>query len=125
MATEEQVLAAAKVVLTAANAKPHTLQDLDDLDERPEYYTEVTVAQVVSDGPRRDDEPSERTQWRIVTRAVGERYVNAQLMRTRAAAMNGAALTVGDETFHAERSVSDDPIGPDNGWWSGTSEFTC
>lgn len=125
MPTETQVLAAVRAVLASAQAKPHTVADLTELDEAPAYYNEVSVYQILSGGPRRDDEPSERTQWRIVTRAVGKDYVNAQLMRSRAAVLNGAALTVDGETFHAERSLSDDPIGPDDGWWSGTSEFTC
>lgn len=124
MPTEAQVLAAVKTFLTAANAKPYTVADLANLSAPPAYYTEVHVAQRLSSGPRRS-RPAESTQWRILTRAVGQLYGNAQLMRSRAATLHEAALTVDGETFYVERSVSDDPIGPDDGWWSGTSEFTC
>lgn len=123
MATEAEHLAAVKAFLTTANAHPHTAQDLDDLDAPPSYYTEVMVSQRLSTGPRTDD-PSSRSEWRVLTRAVGQRYANAQLMRARAHALHGATLTVGGETFPVERSIDDDPIGPDDGWWSGTSEFT-
>lgn len=124
MATEAEHLAAVKAFLEAAGARPHTVQELDGLTSPPTYYTEVHVSQRLSTGPRTDD-PSTRTEWRILTRAVGQRYANAQLMRARAHALHGATLTVGGETFPVERSIDDDPIGPDDGWWSGTSEYVC
>jgi hypothetical protein len=55
---------------------------------------------------------------------VAKKYGNAQEMRKRAdAALQEAKVTVGGEDFFIERSVSDDPIGEDDGWWSGVSEF--
>lgn len=124
MPTEAQMLAAAKALLTTAGAKPYTLQEIEDASKPPAYYTEVSVYQRLGTGPGRA-RPAESSQWRILVRAVGQLYVNAQLMRANAAALHEATLTVDGETFYVERSVSDDPIGPDDGWWSGTSEFTC
>lgn len=124
MPTEAEVLASVKAFLAAANAKPYTVTDLQGLSAAPSYYTEVHVSQRLGSGPRRS-RPAESTQWRILVRSVGELYANAQLMRARSATLHEASLTVAGERFYVERSVSDDPIGPDDNWWSGTSEFIC
>lgn len=123
MATEAEHLAAVKALLNTAGARPHTAQDLADLDSPPTYYTEVTVTQRMGTGPRRSRQ-AQSTQWRIRCLTVGERYGNAQLMRARVEALHEATVTVGGEVFYIERAdVEHDPIGPDDGWWSGTSEF--
>lgn len=122
MATEAEHLSAVKALLTTLGARPHTAQDLADLGSPPVYYTEVMVMQRLGTGPRRS-RPSDTTQWRILTRAVGQRYANAQLMRTKASGLHEAALTVAGETFYIERSIGDDPIGADDGWFSGVSEY--
>ena len=48
------------------------------------------------------------------------------VVRRRAAAnlIDSCLVVGGRETTTITRSASDDPIGPDDGWFSGTSEFT-
>lgn len=121
---EADHLAAVVELLTAAGAEPMTLQELEDAPELPPYYTEVHVMERDAVGPRRGASASDIRQWRILTRAVGQRYANAQEMRACARVLHEASLTVGDETYYIERSATDDPIAADDGWWSGTSEFT-
>jgi hypothetical protein len=121
--SEKAHLDAVIALLTTAGASPMTLQQIKDATTVPTSYTEVQVMQRFGSGPRRSGAPSESTQWRILTRAVAERYANAQEMRNRAAALHEATLSVGGETFFIERAVSDDPIAEDGGWYSGVSEF--
>ena len=121
--SEKAHLDAVIALLTAADAAPMTLQQITDATTLPTSYTEVQVMQRLGSGPRRSGAPSEVTQWRILTRAVAQRYANAQEMRKRAGALHEAKLTVDGETFFIERSVTDDPIAPDDGWYSGVSEF--
>lgn len=124
MSDEKAHLAAVKALLTAAEAVPMTLQDLKDAAALPTSYNEVTVTQRYPSGPRRAGAPSGITQWRVLVRSVAQRYGNAQEMRRRAdLALQEAKVTVAGEEFFIERSVSDDPIHEDDGWWSGTSEF--
>ena len=124
MADEKAHLTAVKALLTAAGAAPYTLQDLKDAATLPDAYNEVHVMQRLGSGPRRNGAPSAVTQWRVLTRAVAKRYGNAQQMRALAAsALHEAKVTVAGEVFDIERALSDDLIGEDEGWWSGTSEF--
>lgn len=122
--SEKAHLAAVKALLPPA-AKPYTLQELKDLGTAvPTSYNEVQVAQRVPDGPRRAGAPSAVTQWRILIRSVAQKYGNAQEMRYQAdLALQEAKVTVDGEDFFIERSVSDDPIHEDDGWWSGVSEY--
>ena len=121
--SEKAHLDAVVALLTAASASPMTLQQIKDAATLPTSYNEVTVMQKFGDGPRRSGAPSAVTQWRILVRSVGQRYANAQQMRNLASALHEAKVTVGGELFFIERAVSDDQIGEDSGWWSGTSEF--
>ena len=122
--SEKAHLDAVIALLTAADARPYTLQELKSATSLPAQYNEVTVSQKFGSGPRRSGAPSQVTQWRVVIRAVAQRYGNAQEMRRRAAlALDEAKVTVDGETYFIERAVSDDPIGEDDGWWSGVSEF--
>jgi ribosomal protein L7/L12 len=115
----------AVMALLPAAAKPYTLQQLKDLGTAlPTSYNEVQVAQRIASGPHRAGAPSAVTQWRILIRSVALKYGNAQEMRHQAnLALQEAKVTVAGEDFFIERSVSDDPIHEDDGWWSGVSEF--
>lgn len=122
--SEQAHLAAVVALLTAADAAPMTLQDIKEAATLPTSYNEVTVAQRFSSGPRRSGAPSQVTQWRILVRSVAERYGNAQTMRSRAHdALHEAKVTVAGEDFFIEHAITDDPIGEDDGWWAGVSEF--
>ena len=96
----------------------------DNFGKVPTSYNEVHVMERLSDGPRRTHLPSQTQQWRVLIRSVAEKYENAQEMRDRASDLHEATVVIGGQTYYIERSVSDDPIAPDSGWWSGTSEFT-
>lgn len=127
MTDEKTHLAAVVAAINAQNGNALTLGDLAKMTSTslPSSYNEVIVMERLPDGPRRSSEPSEVRQWRVFTRAVAQSYPNAQEMRRRAAAgLLGKSLTVaGQPTTELERTASDDPIAPDDGWFSGPSEF--
>lgn len=129
MSTEAQHLAAVLALMGGAARGAYSLGDLekykkDNGGALPSSYNEVIVMERVPDGPRRSSEPSETSQWRIFTRAVAQTYGNAQEMRRRAGELRGKSMTVaGEPTTEIERTVSDDPIAPDDGWFSGPSEY--
>ena len=128
MTSEKEHLAAVLALMGGAGRGAYSLHDLEvfkaqNAGERPAAYNEVHVMQRVGDGPGRTSRPSAITQWRIFTRAVALDYEDAQEMRRRAQQLHEASISVADDIFHIRRSLTDDPIGPDDGWWSGTSEF--
>ena len=126
MSTEKEHLAAVIALMGGATQKAYSLGDLEALKATglPLSYNEVHVMERLADGPRRTARPSQTQQWRILVRSVAQGFANAQEMRRRASLLHEAKLTVSSQTYYVERSVSDDPIAPDDGWWSGTSEFT-
>lgn len=125
--SESEHLAAVIAAINTADGNALSLGDLEDMKPNglPTSYNEVIVMQRLGDGPSRGSEPSATGQWRIFTRAVANDYDNALEMRRRAAAgLLGVSLTVGGEqTTEIERTLTDDPIAPDDGWFSGASEF--
>jgi hypothetical protein len=132
--SEKLHLDAAIAAINAAQGEALSIGDIEKIkaDKKqalPPSYNEVMVMERFPDGPRRGDEPSETTQWRILTRAVAQKYANAVEMRARArAGLLGTTLTIGTgetavESTPVERLATDDPIAPDDGWFSGTSEF--
>ena len=124
MSTEKEHLAAVVAFLGGSARGAYSLGDLKKLATLPTSYNEVMVMERFPDGPDRRGSLSDVQQWRILIRSVAQVYGNAQEMRARASALHGASFTVAGETFHPRRSATDDPIAPDDGWWSGTSEFT-
>lgn len=124
MSTEKAHLAAVVAFLGGSARGAYSLGDLKKLTTLPTSYNEVMVMERIGDGPDRRGSLSEVKQWRILVRSVAQVYGNAQEMRARAAALHGSTLTVDGETFYPRRSATDDPIAPDDNWWSGTSEFT-
>lgn len=133
--SEQAHLAAAIAAINSAQGNALSVGDIEKIkaDKKqslPASYNEVMVTERFPDGPRRGaDQPSETTQWRILTRAVADRYANAVEMRARARrGLLEKTLTIGTgpaavETTEIERLASDDPIAPDDGWFSGTSEY--
>ena len=123
--TERAVEAAVIAALAAGSAEPRTLDQLRGTQSLlPNYYTEVHVSEVPGSRERLG-QGIEMRQWRVITRAVARERVNAQAMRARAAAaLEDTVLTVeGIESSPIVREVADDPIGDDDGWWSGVSEW--
>ena len=125
MSTEAEHLAAVIALMGGAAQKAYSLGDLGKMSTTalPSSYNEVHVMERLSDGPRRTHLPSQTQQWRILVRSVAQEFSNAQEMRRRASLLHEAAITVAGQTYYVERAVSDDPIAPDDGWWSGVTEF--
>lgn len=129
MTDEAQHLGAVLALMGGTARGAYSLADLATYKAKnagalPPAYNEVHVMERFPDGPRRGSEPSETGQWRIFTRAVAQSYANAQEMRRRAGELRGKSATVGAQaTTEIERLATDDPIAPDDGWFSGASEF--
>lgn len=124
MSSEKEHLAAVLALMGGSARGAYSLADLKGLATLPSSYNEVHVMERLPGGPRRTSLPSQTQQWRVLVRAVAQSYGNAQEMRRRASELHEATLTVAGQTYYVERSATDDPIGPDSGWYSGTSEFT-
>lgn len=109
--------------INAVDGRAYTIDQLTRMTA-PAAYNEVYVMRREGDKPDRMGALSETSQWRVITRAVANTYGNAQVMRDRAnAALHDSTLTVEGETYYPRRAIGDDPIGPDDGWFTGTSEF--
>ena len=122
--SEEAHVAAVVAAVNAKDGRAYTIDDLKKMPEPPQAYNEVYVMRRLSDAPNRVGGLNEGSQWRVITRAVGKHYTVAQAMRDRAnAALHDTTLVVDGETYYPRRALGDDPIGPDDGWFSGTSEF--
>ena len=124
MSTEEQHATAIKAALTAQLAAPYDLDDLKALTTPPAQYTEVTVSRRFG-GENRATGSTGRVGWRITTRAVAKTVSNAREMRKRTdAALLYVRLTVdGDKTTPIQFEGAE-PIGDDDGWWSGLTTWT-
>lgn len=122
--TEEEQAAAIIAALTAANANPYDLDDIKDADPAPVNYTEVTVTPRYG-APNRNTASTGRAGWRITTRAVGKTVTNAREMRKRArTALLYQRVTVAGEESTPIQFESGEPIGEDDGWFSGLTTWT-
>lgn len=116
--------AAIVAVLNAGspNANAYTLDALKKLAALPDAYTEVTVSHRFG-APNRNVASTGRTGYRIATRVVAKREVNAQRLRDRVdtalRSQRVAAISTTPVQFETE-----DPIGDDDGWFSGLTTWT-
>lgn len=122
MATEAEHAAAVIAALTTLQAHPY---DLDDLPTpAPSFYTEVVVHRRFG-GTQRGSGEREGEPYRVLLRQVAKELGNARHLRAKSAGLEGVVLTIdGDTTTPLEYEDPGDPIGPDDGWWSGTQSFT-
>lgn len=126
MSTEDQHAAAIITALTAANAAPYDLDDAKKLTTAQIFpgYTEVTVSPR-SGAPNRSTGSTGRRGWRITTRQIGGTVSNAREMRKRThAALEFARLTVGGDKTSPIQFEGAEPIGDDDGWYSGLTTWT-
>lgn len=118
---------AVKALLAAGGAVPLSLNEIKAAGKAgtlPPRYTELYVSEIVL-APVLVGGWSVRSSWRVQTRAIGDTEANARNIRAKAAAaLHGQRITVGGVTAVIGRAVSDDPIGEDNGRYSGLSEYT-
>jgi len=89
----------------------------------PAKYTEVLVTERISEYRRLGGLGCR--SWRLQTRAVAQIEDNAETERAKAAAaLEEQFFTVGGvESSAIVRGATDDPIAPDEGWFSGLSEW--
>jgi hypothetical protein len=122
MATEEQHAAAVVAALTTLQAHPYTLDTIPT--PPPDFYTEVVVHRRFG-GTQRGSGEREGELYRVLLRQVAKSLPNAQRLRAKSAGLEEVALTVaGQSTTPLVWEDPGDPIGPDDGWWSGTQTLT-
>lgn len=115
----------ARLVGFAPRANPKTPDELEDeKGSLPAQYCEVYVTERVAESRRYGGRDGMRA-WRVQFRAVGRLEFNAQQVRTWIRdAFEDQAITVGGVATTAfVRGATEDPIRPDDGWFSGLSEF--
>lgn len=121
MSDEATQLQAVMDALTAANAFPMTVDQLQrNPTGRPKRYTEVAVTSRAIGNPQRGAQDG-MDGWRILTRTVALTEDDAREVRKRyTAALRYVAL--GDST--PVQRESEDPISGDDGWFSGLTTWT-
>lgn len=108
------------------DANPLTPDELEEQKEQlPAHYTEVYVTERISEIARYGGRDGARS-WRAQFRAVGQYEHNAQRVRQwiRDTFEDKSIEVGGVPTTAFVRGATDDPIRPDDGWFSGLSEFT-
>ena len=120
--TEEEQAAA---VIAALNAAGAFAFDVDEMPGKlPAQFTQVTISQRFGGNPRQTTR-SGVTGWRITTRQVGKSVSNARELRKRThQALEQAVLAVAGETSTPVAFETADPIGADDGWYSGLETWT-
>lgn len=121
MATEAEHKAAVIAALTALQAHPYAL---DKVPSSATFYTEV-ITHPRFGGTQRSSGEREGEYRRIVLRQVAKSLGNAEVLRDKSAGLENLVLTIGGRTTTPlEWEDKGDPIGPDDGWWSGTQSLT-
>lgn len=124
ISTEEPNAVAVLAALNAGSALAYESDDLKAMTDLPPNYNEVTVERRYG-GQSRATGTTTRRGWRITARAVGITISNAREMRKRAATqLEGARVTVDGKTSTPIQFESADPIGEDDGRWSGLTTYT-
>lgn len=121
MPNEQAHSDAVVALLTTLGALPYDLGDIPATP--PERYTEVTVTRRFG-GEQRFSGLRDGQLFRITARQVAKVYQNAQNLRAKSAAIEGVTLTVGGQTTTPIEFESADPIGTDDGWYSGLETWT-
>lgn len=123
--SEAKHLAAVVARLTAAGSTALTLAQLSSTTARPEHYNQVVLTER-PESVRRVGGSGGSRSWRVLILSVGKRYGDAQNEREIArSALRDQSLTVdGVETGAlSDADIEHGPIVPDEGWFSGASEF--
>jgi hypothetical protein len=116
MASEDLHAAAVLAFLTTAGSNPFDLSKVPAIP--PDYYTEVGVVRRFG-GVQRYGGQRDGQLYRITERAVAKILKNAQNLRSRSDALEGAVLTIDGLTTTPIEFESADVIGPDDGYYSG------
>jgi hypothetical protein len=121
MPKEQDHSDAVVALLMTLKALPYDLGDVPS--PPPDKYTEVTVTRRFG-GEQRLSGLRDGQLFRITARQVARVYQNAQNLRAMSAGLEGAVLTIGGATTTPLEFESADPIGPDDGWFSGLETWT-
>jgi len=89
---------------------------------KPAWYNEVVVIRRYGGTFRGDADPNAKL-YRAFIRSVGQAVANATEMRRRALLLENTALTVGDEKTTPLQFETEEPIGLDDGWYSGSLQL--
>ena len=125
MSTEEQHAAAVLAVLNAALA-PKVAYEVDTLPAtRPAEYVEVSLVRRFG-GEQRMSARSTATGYRVLVRVVSKASVsNARVMREKSRqALEYARLSVASRVTTPVQFEGGEPVGPDDGWFSGLDTYT-
>lgn len=122
--SEELVLAAVVAKLRETDPGAYSVGQLKSMSTLPTSYNEVHVFSLLPTALRHDG-VSASGRYGVLVRAVAQSYVNAQRMRQKAReALLYSTVTVGGvESGGIAPALADDPIGLDDGWFSGTTEL--
>jgi hypothetical protein len=121
MATEQEHSDAVVAFLNTLGALAYDLGDVPS--PAPDRYTEVTVSRRFG-GEQRYSGLRDGQLYRVTARQVGKVYQNAQNLRAKIAGLEGVALTVAGLVTTPVEFESADPIGPDDGYFSGLQTWT-
>ena len=117
------VLAALNAVLPTGR-KAYDSDDLRRLATLPTDYVEVTVSRRFG-GEERANGYIGTEPYRITTRVVAKEIPNARLLRDKVrTALAFNTVTVGSLTTTPVAFETEDPIGDDEGLWSGVTSWT-
>lgn len=131
--SEQLIMDAMKVALTAANAHPFFLDEIEPAiqaaqaaGETVPYYTEITVTPRYEESAERVGPFEGASSYRATTRYVSVSRDGARQMRERTiTALRWVPLTVvGGQVTTPMSFESGSQIGPDNGQWSGSDDWT-
>ncbi len=109
-----------------AGITPDHSYDVDDLPaERPTRYVEVYLTRRFIPATRNGG-TSGITAWRLLARTVDQTSVdNARLLQSKVATvLNEQSLTIAGGLTTPIQFESEEPIGPDDGWYSGATAWT-
>lgn len=122
----EKALRDAAIATIGPTAAPMTLQEVKNFAGKlPDYYNEVTAVDMFGSATRLSTQRG-TSGYRITVRSVARIESAALDMRARArAALEYAFLNVGSDKTTPVRFESADPVGEDDGWWSGLMTLTC
>lgn len=121
MASDQQHTDAVVAAYLALGALPYDLGNVPG--NRPEKYTEITVTRRFG-GEQRSSGERDGQLWRITARQVGRVFQNAQNLRAKGSAIEGAVLTIAGGTSTPVEFETAEVIGPDDGWFSGLETWT-
>lgn len=117
------ILAALNAGLPAAH-KAYRMGDPGIITDASAAYTEVIISRRHG-GIARADSTLDSDLIRVMTRVVAKSADNAGVQQTKVrAALEYTALSIGGVTTTPIQFETEDPIAPDDGWYSGATDWT-